>query len=197
MVLSKIIEWVQVLQRPVQRVGAPIDGGRDDRWFILNNSTLVACLTAVGTVVKEWSEFKKCSVKVDTCRFAYTTYAKALIELRTYGRGIPFDGLEGFLIKMQTLDDTIVDFTSPLPKRCVQEYRTQFVYQPIHVHCYAWERTSPTFVECWVLVGTRQKGSGNTQSHHHSFGIMSESEEPDPRDAPLAKRDTKEGVPGL
>ena len=91
---------------------------------ILNNHTLVACLTAVGTVVKVWSEFKKFSVKVGMCQFAYTTYAKALIELRTYARGIPFDGLEGFLIKMQTLDDTIVDFTPPLPKRCVQEYRT-------------------------------------------------------------------------
>ena len=110
---------------------------------ILNNSTLVACLTAVGTVVKGWSEFKKFSVKVDMCRFAYTTYAKALIELRTYGRGIPFDGLEGFLIKMQTLDDTIVDFTPPLPKRCVQEYRTQFVYQPIHAHWYVDGRHRP------------------------------------------------------
>ena len=69
------------------------------------------------------------------CQFAYTTYAKALIELRTYVRGVPFEGLEGFLIKMQTLDDTIVDFTPPLPKRCVQAYRTQFVYQPLHAQC--------------------------------------------------------------
>ena len=30
-VLSKIIEWVQVLQRPVQRLGAPVDGRWDDR----------------------------------------------------------------------------------------------------------------------------------------------------------------------
>ena len=110
---------------------------------ILKNHTLVACLTAVGTVVKGWSEFKKFSVKVGMCRFAYTTYAKALIELRTYARGIPFEGLEGFLIKMQTLDDTIVDLTPPLPKRCVQEYRTQFVYQPIHTHCYADGRDRP------------------------------------------------------
>ena len=104
----------------------------------------------MGTVVKGWSEFKKFSVKVDMCRFAYTTYAKALIELRTYGRGIPFDGLEGFLIKMRTLDDTIVDFTLPLPKRCVQEYRTQFVYQPIHAHCYGDGRHRPLLsVEYW------------------------------------------------
>ena len=62
---------------------------------ILNISTLVACLTVVGTVVKGWSEFKKFSVKVDMCRFAYTTYAKALIELRTYGRAFPLTVWKG------------------------------------------------------------------------------------------------------
>ena len=103
---------------------------------ILENSTLVACLTAVGTVVKGWNDFKKYSFKVDMSRFAFTTYAKALIELRTYVRGIPFEGLEGFLIKMQTLDDTIIDFTPPLPKRCVQEYYRQFFYQPMDAQCY-------------------------------------------------------------
>ena len=110
---------------------------------VWNHYTLVACLTAVGTVVKGWSEFKKFSVKVGMCQFAYTTYAKALIELRTYARGVPFEGLEGFLIKMQTLDDTIVDFTPPLPKRCVQAYRTQFVYQPLHAQCYVDGRPRP------------------------------------------------------
>ena len=69
-------------------------------------------------------------------RFAFTTYAKALTELKTYGRGVPLEDLEGFLIKMQTLDDTIVDFTPPLPKRCVQEYHGHFVYQPVEAQCY-------------------------------------------------------------
>ena len=48
----------------------------------------------------------------------------------------PLEDLEGFLIKMQTLDDTIVDFTPPLPKRCVQEYHGHFVYQPVEAQCY-------------------------------------------------------------
>ena len=98
---------------------------------ILENSTLVACLAGVSTVVKGWNDFKKYRFKVDMSCFAFTTYAKALIELRTYVCGIPFEGLEGFLIKLQTLDDTIIDFTPPLPKRCVQEYYRQFFYQPV------------------------------------------------------------------
>ncbi|KAL9964031.1 hypothetical protein ACROYT_G027605 [Oculina patagonica] len=78
-----------------------------------------------GTVVKGWNDFKKYSFKVDVCRFAYTTYDKTLIELRTYARGLPMDELEGFLIKMQTLDDTITDFTPPVADKYVQAYERQ------------------------------------------------------------------------
>ena len=103
---------------------------------ILENSTLVACLAAVGTVVKGWNDFKQYQLKVAMSRFAFTTYAKALTELKTYVRGLPFEDLEGFLIKMQTLDDTIIDFTPPLPKRCVQDYHRHFVYRPVEAQCY-------------------------------------------------------------
>ena len=126
----KNAESFQVLQRLVQWHSVTTDGS------ILENSTLVACLTAVGTAVKKWNDFKKYSFKEDMSRFAFTTNAKALIELRTYVRGIPFEELEGFLFKMQTLDDTIIDFTPPLPKRCVQEYYRQFFYQPVDAQCY-------------------------------------------------------------
>jgi len=61
---------------------------------ILENSTLVACLAAVSTIVKGWNDFKKYQFKVDMSRFAFTTYGKALIELRTDVRVIPFEGLE-------------------------------------------------------------------------------------------------------
>ncbi|KAL9987905.1 hypothetical protein ACROYT_G002286 [Oculina patagonica] len=92
---------------------------------LTENSVIVACLTSAGTVVKGWNDFKKYSFKVDVCRFAYTTYDKTLIELRTYARGLPMDELEGFLIKMQTLDDTITDFTPPVADKYVQAYERQ------------------------------------------------------------------------
>ena len=103
---------------------------------LLDNSTLVACLAAVGTVVKGWNDFKQYRFKVAMSRFAFTTYAKALTELKTHVRGVPLEDLERFLIKMQTLDDTIVDFTPPLPKRCVQDYHCHLVYQPMEAPCY-------------------------------------------------------------
>ena len=103
---------------------------------LLENSTLVVCLAAVGTVVKGWTDFKQYRFKEAMSRFAFTTYAKALTELKTYGRGVPLEDLEEFLIKMQTLDDTIIDLTPPLPKRCVQDYHRHFVYQPVEAQCY-------------------------------------------------------------
>lgn len=101
---------------------------------VLKNSLLVACLAAIGTFVKGWNEFKQYRVKLMMNRFAYTTYAKSLIELRSYVRGLPPDGLEGFVIKMSTLDDIIVDLTPPLPKSCVQKYQQTF--QPCEVDSY-------------------------------------------------------------
>ena len=100
---------------------------------LLENSTLAA---AVGTVIKGWTDFKQYHFKVTMSRFAFTTYAKALTELKTRVPGVPLEGLDGFLIKMQTLDDTIVDFTPPLPKRCVQDYYRHFVYRPVEAQCY-------------------------------------------------------------
>ena len=93
---------------------------------VWENSFAVVALTAFGTVVKGWNNFKKFSFKVDMCRFAYKTYQKTLIELRTYVRGLPLEEFDGFLIKMQTLDITIMDFTPPVCDRCVQEYAKWF-----------------------------------------------------------------------
>jgi len=65
------------------------------------------------------------------CRFAYTTYDKTLIELGTYVRGLPMEEFERFLIKMQTLDDTITDFTPPVFDKCVQEYEQRLRYDHV------------------------------------------------------------------
>ena len=64
--------------------------------LILENSTLVACLAAVGTVVKGWNDFKQYPFKVAMSRFAFTTYAKALTELKTYVRAFPWRTWKGF-----------------------------------------------------------------------------------------------------
>ena len=88
-------------------------------------------LTAFGTMVKGWNEFKIFYVKIDMCRFAYTTYEKTLIELRTYVRGLPLEEFDGFLIRMQTMDDTITDLTPPTSDRLVKQHDSKFYYTPL------------------------------------------------------------------
>ena len=98
---------------------------------VRENSYVMIGLTALGTVVKGWNDFKKFSFKVDMCRFAYTTYEKTLIELKTYVRGLAPDELERFLVKMQTLDDTITDFTPPMSDHYAHEYAKRFNHVPL------------------------------------------------------------------
>ena len=90
---------------------------------ILENSTLVACLAAVVTVVKGWNDFKRYQSKLEMSRFALNTYDKALLDLKMH-----VNDMDRFLLKMQVLDETIIDLTPPLPKRWLQEYYHHFVY---------------------------------------------------------------------
>ena len=57
-VLSENAESFQVLQRLVQWLALLLVAGGMIAGPILENSTLVACLAAVGTVVKGWNDFK-------------------------------------------------------------------------------------------------------------------------------------------
>ena len=47
---------------------------------VWENSFALVALTAFGTVVKGWNDFKKFSFNVDMCRFTYTTYEKNLMD---------------------------------------------------------------------------------------------------------------------
>jgi len=53
---------------------------------------------------------------MDITRFAYTTYEKTLIELKTFARGTDFY-ITSFLIKMQTLDDIVTGLAPPVSER--------------------------------------------------------------------------------
>ena len=101
---------------------------------IFKNTIVVSCLAAWGIVIKGWNDFKKFLIKVDMCQFAYTTYAKTLTEWRNHMRGIEEDS---FLIKMQTFDDTITDFSPPISDECTQTYYRRFRYVAVEGMCFA------------------------------------------------------------
>ena len=94
---------------------------------VWKDSFVVVGLTSSATLLKGWNDFKKYSFKMDMCKFAYTTYEKTLIELRNYVRaGMDDSSMSSFLTKMQTLDDTITDFTPSTDDRYFKSYDKHF-----------------------------------------------------------------------
>ena len=61
-------------------------------------------------------------------KFAYTTYQKLLLPLRTALRGGSFDKND-FLKELKILDDTITDFC-PLVTKFGKQYAKQFLSTP-------------------------------------------------------------------
>ena len=95
-------------------------------------SYAVVGLTATATFIKGWSEFKKYSVKMEMSRFAYTTYEKTLIEQNNFARG-GLEDMSHFLVKMQTLDEVVTDFTPSIYDSFITLYSTKFVHEAIFV----------------------------------------------------------------
>ena len=101
---------------------------------IIQNSILVAVLSAVGTFLNGWNEFKQYRHKLLMSAFAYTTYAKALNELRQCVRENTGETLHAFIVKMTSLDDIIVDLAPTIPSRVSEAYKNK--YDPCEVDNY-------------------------------------------------------------
>ena len=69
---------------------------------------------------------------MDICRFAYTSYEKTLIELRSYAyAGVDEHQVNSFLIKMKTMDDTITDITPPTHESYSRDFTMKFHHNTI------------------------------------------------------------------
>ena len=113
---------------------------------VWKDSFVMIGLTAFRTMVKGWNELKNFAIKMDMFRFAYTTHEKILIELCTYMRGFSLKEFDGFLIKLQTMDDTITNLTPPTYNGLVKQYEKKFNYIPIPRREHKLNVTSVTFI---------------------------------------------------
>ena len=46
--------------------------------------------------------------RVDRCRFAFTSYERVLVQLKSFLRGLPYDE-SNFLTDLKVLDDIVID----------------------------------------------------------------------------------------
>lgn len=93
---------------------------------VCQESLIMAILTALSTTIKGWMDFRKLPIKMDACRFAYTTFDKLLIEIATYLRGMSLDDVEPFLVKCQVSEETISDLAPPVSDALIREYEVTF-----------------------------------------------------------------------
>ena len=74
------------------------------------NPIIIGVLTSLGVISKVLSNYKKYDKKVESTRYAATTYKKVLDELRMYLRGgNQMYNHEDFVKSMKIIDDVIVD----------------------------------------------------------------------------------------
>ena len=76
----------------------------------MNPIIIIGVLTSIGVIAKIFSNFKKYDKKVESTRYAETTYKKVLDELRMYLRGgKSMYNHEDFVNYMKITDDVNVD----------------------------------------------------------------------------------------
>ena len=92
------------------------------------NPAILGSISGAGLVLKTLSDTKNYKRKIDMSKFAYSTYQKILLDLRTALRGGPFDKKD-FLKELNIVDDTIVDF-APLVTRFEKQYAKNFLSHP-------------------------------------------------------------------
>ena len=72
------------------------------------NSVVLGVVSGAGVLLKTAAEIKNHPGKIEQAKFAYTTYAKSLSEIRCFLRGEAHDS-EAFIQKMKVLDEVIID----------------------------------------------------------------------------------------
>ena len=89
----------------------------------LNPATL-SSISGAGLALKIYSETKDYKRKVEMSKYAFNTYQKVLLDVRTVLRGGAFNK-DDFIKEMNILHDTIVNF-SPLVTKFEKQYAKQF-----------------------------------------------------------------------
>ena len=88
------------------------------------NPAILASISGAGLVLKTVSEIKNYKKKIEMSKFAYTTYQKVLVDLRSCLRGNQFNHTV-FINAMRQLDEIIIDLC-PLADKFEKQYDKKF-----------------------------------------------------------------------
>ena len=89
------------------------------------NPIILASLSGSGIMIQSYLMKSDLNKRVDRCRFAYTSYEKVLVQLKSFLRGLPYDEAM-FLSDIKILDDIVID-QCPSINKYFDQYNSTFV----------------------------------------------------------------------
>ena len=72
------------------------------------NPIVIACVAGPGVLIQGYLTKSNLINNVERCKFAYTSYEKILIQIKSFLRGSSYDGMI-FLSVFKVLDDIVID----------------------------------------------------------------------------------------
>ena len=90
------------------------------------NPIVVACVAGPGVLIQGYLTKSHLDNRVDRCRFAYKTYEKFLVQLKSFLRGLPYD-ISLFLSEIKLLDDIVID-SCPTVDKYFEKYTNKFTH---------------------------------------------------------------------
>ena len=100
-------------------VAGTISGG------VTLNPIILGTISGAGLLVKTVTDHKNYNRKIEMSKFAYTTYGKILVDLRSCLRGKQFDH-SSFISDMRMIDTNIIDFCPPINNRVEKRYEKKW-----------------------------------------------------------------------
>ena len=89
------------------------------------NPIILGLLTGSGIMIQAYLTKSDLNKRVDRCKFAFTSYERTLIQLKSFLRGLPYDE-SNFLTDLKVLDDIIID-QCPSVDKYFEKYNKLFI----------------------------------------------------------------------
>ena len=72
------------------------------------NPIILGSLSGSGIMIQAYLTKSDLNKRVDRCKFAFTSYERVLVQLKSFLRGLPYDE-SNFLSDLKVIDDIIID----------------------------------------------------------------------------------------
>ena len=100
-------------------VGAIVGG-------ITLNPIILGSLTGSGIMIQAYLTKSDLNKRVDRCKFAFASYERVLVQLKSFLRGLPYDE-SNFLSDLKVIDDIIID-QCPSIEKYFDKYDKVFIH---------------------------------------------------------------------